>query len=216
MNFTILIGTCDKYSFLWKDFASMFNKYWDDRIEVNKYFLSETVSPEIEGFKSFTPGKIPYSDCIKYALNNITTPYVLWMQDDYFLRKQIPKERFDAYIKFITNNNVDRFCFNRYRPHTKYYSLSHINENLYKMDQNSNYTISMQSSIWNVDFFKSCLISDGHETPWEFEVNGTIRLNKTKTHKIFYEITEDYWYQEAMRKGSFTAEYYDIRQRENL
>lgn len=215
-KFTILIGTCDKYQFLWNNFVTIFNKYWDNDIDVKKYFISETNRSEIKGFEFLTPGKVPYSECIRYALDYVNTPYVLWLQDDYFLRKTISKEQFEAYFKLIENNSLDRFCPNRYRPHTKYYTLRHLFDNYFQMDQNSNYTISMQASIWNVDFFKSCLISDGHETPWEFEVNGTTRLNKTKTHKIFYEITEDYWYQEAMRKGNFTNEYNNIIQEEKL
>jgi hypothetical protein len=215
-KFTILIGTCDKYSFLWNNFTTIFNRYWDSSIVVDKYFLSETTNTNIDGFNWFTPGNIAYSDCLKYALDNIKTPYVLWLQDDYFLRKMIFEEKFIEYMNFIENNNVDRFCFNRYKPHCNYYTLERTNTPFYKMNQYSNYTISMQSSIWNVNFFKSCLIENGKENPWEFEVNGSIRLNNSKTHNIYYELANDSWYLEGMKKGKFTNDYYDILQKEKL
>lgn len=215
-KFTILIGTCDKYKFLWDKFVTIFNRYWDSDIQIDKYFLSETIKPEFEGFKAFTPGTVPYSGCIKYALDNISTPYVLWMQDDYFLRKIISKKQFQYYFDIIETQGVDRFCFNRYKHHTKYYTLNHLNGSLYQMAQNSNYSISMQASIWNVEFFKSCLNTTSSENPWEFEVNGTNRLNSSYNHKIIYEVTDDYWYQEAMHKGNFTNEYNTIIQEEKL
>jgi hypothetical protein len=216
MNFTILIGTCDKYSFLWKNFTTLFKKYWDHNIKVDKYFLSETITADIEGFNTFTPGVVPYSDCIKYALDRISTPYVLWMQDDYFLRKMITIEQFNQYFEYIEKYNVDRFTPNRYTPHTVHYTFDGKIDNYPRMSQNSNYTISMQASIWNKNFLQKCLIQQGTENPWQFEVDGSTRLNNTSQHCILYELSHDQWYQEAMRKGTFTKEYYDIIKLENL
>lgn len=216
MNFTILIGTCDKYSFLWNDFVTLFNRYWDDRINVKKYFLSETIKREFEGFDFLTPGNVAYSDCIRHALDQIDTEYVLWMQDDYFLQKTITKEQFENYFKLITDSQIDRFCINR--PSTAVNSMT-----FYKTDdgydrliQNSYYTISMQISLWNKDFFKKCLPHSITETPWEFEINGSQRLNNSIKHNIIYELTDDYWYYEAMRKGKFTDHYERIKIKENL
>lgn len=211
-KFTILIGTCDKYSFLWKDFATLFNRYWDSNIKVRKYFLSETLSEEIEGFEFITPGKVPYSDCIKNALDIIQTPYVLWLQDDYFLRKTINKEKFKYYFDFIEKNNVDRLGI---KDDSKYYAKSKFIDEIWKIDPKSQYTISMQASIWNVSYFKKCLNSN--ETPWQFELDGTRRINNNNmSNNIYFELQNSPWYLEGMKKGKVTNDYHKIKEYEGL
>lgn len=210
MNFTILIGTCDKYCFLWDNFIQLFNKYWDHSIECEKYFLSETIPPLYDNFKYFLPGKIPYSECIKHALNNISTDYVLWLQDDYLFRKKIDKQKFNWYMNFINDNHVDRFgiC-----EDSDLYTKIHIKDNLYRLYQYSLYSISMQASIWKKDFFLSCL--GPNENPWQFEVHGSMRLND-KQHYIYYDKQDPPWYVEGMRKGEFTQEYFKVKEEEKL
>lgn len=209
--FTILIGTCDKYNYLWNDFVHLFNKYWDHSIECKKYFLSETISAEYEGFETFLPGKIPYSECIKFALDNISTDYVLWLQDDYLFRKTINKNQIDKYMDFITTFKVNRFGIH---DDSTLYNKIHIKDTLYKLFQYSMYTISMQASIWEKDFFRSCLIHG--ENPWEFEINGSARLNHQRSHYIYYDAQTTPWYVEAMRKGNRTEDYYIVKEIEGL
>jgi hypothetical protein len=212
MNITLLVGTCDKYNFLWKNFAILFDRYWDHNINIKKYFLSETLAFNDYGFDTLLPEKVPYSDCLKFALNCVDTKYILWMQDDYFLQKTVPRSKFDYYIS-IMNNGVDRFGIHE---DSIYYDKFHVINTVYRLRQNSLYTISMQASIWNKEFFKSCLIQEGKENPWEFEVNGTNRLNNSRFHNIMFDKQQEPWYDEAMRKGSFTKSYYDILKKENL
>jgi hypothetical protein len=211
MNITLLVGTCDKYSHLWNKFGTLFDKYWDKSINIQKYFLSETKEFNDYGFRSILPGKVSYSDCLKYALDRVDTKYVLWMQDDYFLRKTINKSKFEFY-QLLMDTGVDRLGIHE---DSQYYSKSHVIDNIYRLYQNSLYTISMQASIWNVNFFKSCLIKNGNETPWEFEMQGSKRLNTTN-HTILFDKQSPAWYSEAMRKGCFTPEYYAIVEQENL
>lgn len=198
---TLLIGTCDKYSFLWPEFAEYFNKYWDIDIKINKYFVSETETADIPGFEFITPGKLSYSDCIKSALNNIDTKYVLWLQDDYFLQKTITAKEFKRLLDIAESYGLDRLgiC-----EDSKYYTKHRVQDALYRLNQYSEYTVSMQASIWNRDFFRNALVSN--ESPWQFEVEGTRRVNKDK-HNIYISIQSQPWYQEAMRKGKYTPWY---------
>jgi len=212
MDITLLVGTCDKYSFLWKNFCILFDKYWDKSIQINKYFISETVGYNAYGFKTILPGKIPYSDCLKYTISYFYTKYILWMQDDYFLQKTIDKSAFQYYMSII-NNGVDRFGIHE---DSQFYHKIHLINNIYRIQQNSLYTVSMQASIWSKEFFKSCLIEIGSENPWEFEINGSQRLNSSRIHNILFDKQQDPWYKEAMRKGQFTQDYYSILEKERL
>lgn len=212
MDITLLVGTCDRYSFLWQNFCILFDRYWDKSINIDKYFVSETIPCNEYGFKTILPGKIPYSDCLKYAISFVNTKYILWMQDDYFLQKTIDKSIFQYYMSII-NNGIDRFGIHE---DSEFYSKTHVINDIYRIQQNSLYTISMQASIWNKDFFKSCLIESGSENPWEFEINGSQRLNSSKIHNILFDKQQEPWYKEAMRKGQFTQDYYSILEKERL
>jgi hypothetical protein len=114
-------------------------------------------------------------------------------------------------MKFIKDNNVDRFgiCEN-----SKLYSQIHAKDNIYRLNQNSQYTISMQASIWKKDFLSSFL--GPVENPWEFELNGSIRLNLSKKHNIYQEIQYPPWYKECMTKGKYNQNYKIIQTEENL
>lgn len=210
-DITLLVGTCDKYSFLWKEFVYLFDKYWDASILIDKYFMTESKTDDtLSGFKFIKNDKVPYSNCLISTLDKISTPYVLWMQDDYFLRRTLPKKTFDGYLKFVKDNNVDRLgiC-----EDSKYYTKHYFTNGIFKLDQKSEYSISMQSSIWNTEFFKSCLVPN--ENPWQFEINGSQRLNKI-SHNIYIAPQNPPWYLEALRKGVYTEWYYDIKREENI
>jgi hypothetical protein len=155
---------------LWNDFVELFNKYWDHNIECEKYFLTETTTKKFDNFKWITAGPVPYSQCIKKACQVIEDDYILWLQDDYFLRKTIYKEEFDSYFKLIKSFNINRFGIHE---NSDAYDSFKIKNNLYKIDQLSAYGISMQASLWEKNFLESCLIDN--EDPWEFELEGSIR-----------------------------------------
>jgi hypothetical protein len=213
LDLTMLIGTCDKYQFLWPKFLKLYEKYWDDTIIINRYVLCETIPFNYDGFLSVLSGKIEYTDRLKCAIDKINTKYVLWLQDDYFFRKKIHYNKFKYYIDYINKYKIDRFGIHH---DTCLYTKNHIVDDIYRLDQYSQYTMSMQASIWNTEFFKSCLKHDQPENIWQFEIRGSKRLNNAYIHNIVFEKQTDYWYQEAMKKGKFTQDYYRIVEQENL
>lgn len=214
MNFSILVGSCDKYSLLWPKFSYLFNKYWDKKIDVKKYIITETLDANIEGFET-----IKVKDCksedytlgLKFALDQIQTNNVLWLQDDYFFRKTIEYNEFLNYYNFFIYHGVWRFGIH---DNSALYHTTKIGKNLYLYNQFSNYTISMQASLWNLKFFKFCI--DKKESPWDFEIEGSKRLNNRAIHRICFAAQEKPWYLEACKKGKFTKDYYRICEEEGL
>lgn len=212
MNISVLINSCDKYEFIWNKFFHLFDKYWDKSKNLPIYFLTEHKTPSRNDIYCVTTDKTSWSDRIQEVLSTIDTKYVLWLQDDYFLRRKIDISLLENYLNFIEDNKVDRFGIHE---HSYLYSLTKdVQSNFFRYKQNSLYTISMQASIWNKEFFQSCFC-DKQETIWEFEVDGSIRLN-TRPHKIYLDTQINPWYQEALRKGEYTTEYFTICKEENL
>jgi len=211
MNFTILVGTCEKYSFLWDNFTTLFNKYWDHSIECQKYFLSDVNSKPYDGFDWIIGNGLSQADRIRLACDTVNTDYILWLQDDYFFRKTINKCFFENYFSLIQNLDIDRFGIHE---DSTFYNKSLLSNSVYKKSQDTLYSISMQASIWKKSFLKYCTFN--YNNIWEMEVDGSQVLNNTITHKIYFDKQDPPWYLEAMRQGQYTSWYYDIIREEKL
>lgn len=211
MNLSLLVGSCDKYDFIWDKFFTLFDKYWDHNININKYFITENKPANHKDFKSLCVGKYIWTKFAALAVEQVDTDYILWMQDDYFLRKTINLDQFKYYMYFVESNDVDRLGIH---DHSYLYRYARSTNEMFRLAQYSLYTLSLQASIWNRKFLLS-LLKEKDETNWQFEIDGTVRLNKAK-HKIYINVQNPSWYQEALKKGSFTKEYFDICKEENL
>ena len=212
-KFTVLINTCDKCRFLWKNFSVLFNRYWDPLIKADKYFLSETLTdPTLEGFNWFTPGKIEWSEIVKFALDQISTPYILWLHEDFFLKRTIPFSKFEYYFDFIEKHKVKRFGIHE---NSRYYTTSIFINDILKFHPQSDYTISLQASIWDTQFLKENIKSK--ESPWGFETKGSQRINNNSlSDSIYFESQSLKWYDEAHHGGKLTHEYWDLVEKEQL
>jgi len=204
---TIVVGSCDKYSFLWPKFIERFNRFWDHEITIDKYIMTETYNVKSKEFKTLKCGDVPYTEFLKNGLKNIEEKYILWLQDDYFLVNKLNSEIIkNCYDLIKKQENIIRVGIH---PNSKYYTTFKEKDSKFKkFSKNSMYSVSMQSSIWNRKKLIDFLSNSPNESPWQFEINGSQRLNNTKHEVVFYELEED-WYQEAMKKGKKTEIYYE-------
>lgn len=208
MNLSLVVGSCDKYDFIWDKFFTLFDKYWDHDITINKYFVTEHKPARHKSFRPLCAGNYIWTKFARLALSYVETDYILWMQDDYFLRKTMPLEQLSNYMNFVEINNVDRLGIHGNSD------LYHYANNAGKLKQKSLYTVSLQASIWNKKTLLS-LLEQNDETNWQFEIDGTKRFNETH-HNVYVSIQNPPWYLEALRQGSYTQDYFDICKEENL
>lgn len=213
MDFAILVGSCDKYHYLWKHFSYLFDKYWDSQIVVPKYIITQELDADIRGFTSLKVKDPTFSIGVKRALDSIKCKHILWLQDDYFLQKTIYSKELEMYYAFFLDNKAGRFGIH---DDSEFYAKLPVYNNIYKFHQMSLYTISMQASFWDVNFLYDCFDKTKEENPWEFEVEGSNRLNNSIMHRIFFAQQPEPWYLEACRKGNFTKDFYTICEKEGL
>ena len=202
-DLTLIVGSCDKYSFLWKKFIRRFNHFWSKDLALSKYILTETktLEDDTNTFKDLKCGKISYTKFLIEALSKIDTDYVLWMQDDYFLVSHLQDEVMHCCLDLIKNNdNIIRVGIQK---NLSFYSTKPYTDSFLKMTKSCDYSVSMQSSIWDRKKLLQFLQDSPNENPWQFEIYGSKRMNQTNYDIIFYELKKD-WYQEAMKKGKPT------------
>lgn len=208
MNLSLVVGSCDKYDFIWDKFFTLFDKYWDHDITINKYFVTEHKPARHKSFRPLCVGNYIWTKFARLALSYVETDYILWMQDDYFLRKTIPLEQLSNYMNFVEINNVDRLGIH---DHSNLYSYAN---SAGQLKQKSLYTVSLQASIWNKKTLLS-LLEQNDETNWQFEIDGTKRFNEN-SNNVYVSVQNPPWYLEALKQGSYTQDYFDICKEENL
>lgn len=185
---TVLVSTCDKYSFLWKDFGECFRSNWAINCEV--IFVSESITnPE---FKTIITGFKPWGERQLEALKHVKTDLVFWLLDDYFLCFKYKPEIFDIYIKDFHEMEMDRLQISP----KSYVNSKHVyeSENIIKLNlfdyesisSNYEYSVSMQPSIWRKEYMQCILEKD--YSPWDFEIKGS-KMNNSKKVYIDKSVT---------------------------
>jgi hypothetical protein len=209
---SVIVSSCDKYSHLLPYFTKLFDKYWDCKDRFDKYICVESVDINFPGYKTIHTGDTNWSNSLAKTLSHVDTPYVFIILDDFWPIRHIETGDIERGLKIAKEHNLDKYIF--HYPHVVFegkLDATGIAPNIFKVQQNSEYTMTVQPGLWNVEYLTNIL--DG-ENPWEFEISGSARANE-KPHKIFMEIISPY-HEEAMSRGQFTPSYYNIIQREGL
>lgn len=173
---TVLISSCDSYSVLWDDFEVFFKKNWQLDCEV--IVVSETIINN--SFKTITPGSNPWGSRNLDAIKNVKTELIFWLLDDYFLCEPFSKDNFTRYINDFLEQKMDRLQISPKGFKKQVYSFEKPNTDptpkfkYKKIEKNSDYSISMQPSIWRKSYIMDVLKPE--YSPWEFEVEGS-KLN---------------------------------------
>lgn len=189
MNLSVVIHTCDKYNFLWDNWYYYFSKYWNFSIVPNVYFLNENIDISFNNIKQIKTGSGEWSDRLTTGLNQIPEDNIFYMQEDFWPTERIKENTFIQLFKYFIDLQMN--CFS-----IQYNSLSSEklgmvktdfvidDESIYKIPKHIRYVLSHQPAIWNKNYFLSQL--QFHETPWQNEKNGSIRISKSKEDPKIY------------------------------
>jgi hypothetical protein len=161
-----VIGTCDSYSHLWKNFDILFKRYW--KVDTDNYIVGETLPFPYQDYKSILPGQESWGSRILTCLEQVETPYVFFILEDYYLTEQIDEITIQEHITLLEKYNADKIMLD-VTGHGEY-RLELLEDNLYMFNLSSNYLNSVQPAIWRTDYLKTVLKE--HYNPWQFELEG--------------------------------------------
>lgn len=167
---SLLVLSCDAYADLWRPFFTLLIQNWPAC--PYRVFLGAGVlkfdAPDVTTLGS-NAGR-DWSQCVLDYLEQIPTPYVLLMLDDFFLRRKVTGDEIHHCLDFAEHNNakqvrlVPRPGPSRNIPGVKWIGWC---------DPDLRYRISTQAAIWD----KQALIGllRGGESAWQFERNASKR-----------------------------------------
>lgn len=177
MNLSLLIHTFNGYRHLWKGNGWHLCNHWNAPVKV--YLGTDEESPDNPlhpGIVIYS-GKGEWSDRLRRLLTQIDTDYILYMQEDHWMKAAPPD--LHEMMEIVTQNNLLRLQLS---PIVHFYKLI-PSGNIHFFDPASKYLVSHQPSIWKKSFLLNCL--QPAETPWVNEYKGTLRLQQTGVHRDY-------------------------------
>lgn len=182
-DMTVLVATCDEYADLVSIFIRLFRRYWPDcPYEV----VQSTETAAEAGFDRVVKAGAGrnWSERLANALDNIDTPYVLLLLDDYLLSGEVDtslvRQRLDEAKRADALNY--RLCPDPPRA-----------------VKNTAYSISCKVGIWNRDFLRSLVARTG--SAWEFERFGSFMFDESDPRPIMVSGKCEFPFVDAVHKG---------------
>jgi hypothetical protein len=192
----VVIHTFDKYDFLWEGWYYYFTKYWCFDLPFKIVFMndSKTIRFSNNKIEQVKTGEGEWSDRLIAGLDKLDQEYVLYMQEDFWLNEPINYGKFLWLSKQIIDNKFNKLMLTSIsvsglendREKT---NLCYLDYHIYKIKNSERYLMSHQPTIWNKEFFRSCL--DSNESPWNNEYAGSNRLRTRNEDLKFYHFIQD-------------------------
>ena len=222
LDLSLLVHTCDNYERFWAGMLYTLDFYWNyDRIPV--YFANE--EKQISDIKFNCKGieclpdrrikqiltgksldKTGFSTRFIEALKHIPTKYVLYMQEDMWLKRSIDYKIFEELIDFMEKYNADSV-----RIHAKlfYYDTYVLEPTEHFIDGKrifknvGEHVLSHNATIWRKDYLLKYQMPG--EDAWVNEIEGSKRMSKDNNNNYHYNI---HWYCQPgiSDKGDFSQE----------
>lgn len=187
MNYSILVNTCDKFEDCWNPFFILFKKYWPEykgliylNTEFKDYSFEGLNVVPIKGCvgKEY-PGKFAtWSQCLFWALDAIDTDIVLYMQEDYFLKKSVVDSEVNKLVQLMVDK-PDIACIHLTDQGVVADGTSKY-PGLNKVKLKQKYRVSCQAALWRKE--ELLRIIRTYESAWEFEEFGSKRSTILKSN----------------------------------
>lgn len=182
-NLTIIVNTCDKYESAWEPFFRLLAIQWPECKEYDFILNSETkvYNCDFLNIKTICGGtKLTWSARLKNVLKQIDTEYILYFLEDFFLLQKVNNDVFLEALDYIKSHNDVGYIGLKYSPEHIFKEKSEVDLSKHFLNKDDIVTVNRVNSmtaLWRKDWLLSLLRT--HETPWEFEVYGSVRSRRT-------------------------------------
>jgi hypothetical protein len=166
----LFVSSCDPYSDLWAPFFRLFRRHWPD-CPFPVYLGAGEKESGIPGVVTLkSTGGRDWSLCLQQHLGQISEPWIIFMLDDFFLRRRVATVDILQALDFADRQNarmlrlVPRPPPARILPNAPDYG---------ECDPDQDYRVNVQAGLWRKQALESLLVAG--DSIWEFEHRGTER-----------------------------------------
>jgi hypothetical protein len=170
-SISIVVSSCDRFFDAWQPFTFFFRKFWPD-CPFPVYLVVNELEVQSETVRAIRVGKDKgWATNMQLALEQIDTPYILYLQEDYFLTAPVRTEQLASDIAHAIEHDAAAFCF--YDLSLLEAEFASTGERFRVVPDDSKGRTRLQTTFWKRDVFAS-LLRPG-ETAWNMEARGSER-----------------------------------------
>lgn len=196
-SLSVLVMSCDAYADTWPPFAFLWETYWPGSPPV--FLVTDTAQAVPPLFQRALPvAHVAWTARLHRALQQINTPYVLLLLDDYFLNFKV-----DNALMQRTMEDCARFGAGAIRllPYMQKYALPFASSTHYReISPGAPYRVATVPTIWQRAYLLK--ITEKAYSPWEFERKGSLDT-AALPEKILCTATPSFSYEHAIQRGKW-------------
>jgi len=181
-DLTIFVNTSDNFEDCWIPFFTLFQNYWPDcpyPIVLNtetKDFQFPGLNIRCSKVATGETRRLTWSECLARSLDDIETPYIFYLQEDYFLESPVQGNLISAFLDELRSGNADVIRILECGGSGPWQPSE--NPLLWEVDQKAQYRIALQAALWRKSSLRAHIRL--HESPWQLEVFGSARARRKK------------------------------------
>ena len=199
----IVVSSCDPFFDSWKPFAFFSRKFWPT-CPFATFLVTNQLRVRSTALQAISVGPdLRWGWKLIAALRQIPHPYVIYMQEDYFLRAPVDEQQVADDLAFALREAADSFSFrarSRIEP-----NFQRLNDRFGIVPVDSDGRTRAQITLWKKDALLSILREE--ESVWDFEAEGSSR---TRSMKVFSYSTRELapikYVMSAIVRGLWTTE----------
>jgi hypothetical protein len=169
----IVVSSCDRFFDAWRPFAFFLRKFWPD-CPFRVYLIVNRLRVRSNWIGAINVGRDKgWASNMRVALGEIVEPYILYMQEDFFLKAPVNRPQLASDFTYALENDAASFCFCGHPEMER--DFAHINERFGILPRDSDYRTRCQVTLWKRDVLASALRPG--ETAWNMEARGSKRTH---------------------------------------
>lgn len=181
-DMTIVFIGFDGYADLWNDCVGLFKHFWPD-CPYPIVWVNNSKNIHWDGVKVLHAGDdAEWSRKAQLACENITTPYVCLLLEDFLVGSKVDSSTVASTIDMIKKNDINYFKLtNMNRAVKNHDPIYHGISYLHVIPEDDEYGVSLQPAIWKKQFLEDLLGTENYNA-WVFEFNR-VKEAKGKSNK---------------------------------
>ena len=185
-DLTVLVNTSDGFSDCWPPFFDLMATYWPDcpyPIRLNTETLGYS-HPQFDILATTvaagSPRRLTWSECLAACLDRIDTPYVLYLQEDYFLEAPVRADWIETFLVAMREGRADVIRLMECDGSGPWTPTD--DPALWEVHQDARYRIALQAALWRKNTLQRSLRA--HETGWQLEGFGSGRARRRRDETV--------------------------------
>ena len=213
---TVLVTSCDAYRDVERPFVSLFRQHWPD-CPFELVLLTETAAENddridaVNGFDRIIATGLGKNWCqmLAESLEQIETPYVLLLMNDYLLNAPVDTTGF---LKRLAQAETFDAANLRLNPNPKG-RTSWRDTDLLEYPKKTAYCVTCQTGIWRRDYLLG--LAQRNKSAWEFERYGSFMVGD-ETRPLLVTKEKEFPFIDAVHKGYWEKEGLELCQRNGI